>query len=50
MSENVQRLQKYRVKDMLEWWELISKKRCAHYSHLQEDDFTMRLKIPFYHK
>jgi hypothetical protein len=26
------------VKDSLEWWQLISEKRCDGYSHSQEDD------------
>jgi hypothetical protein len=27
------------VKDSLEWWQLISEKRCDGYSHSQEDDY-----------
>jgi hypothetical protein len=30
----------YRVKDSLEWWELISEKRCVSYSHSQEYDYN----------
>ena len=50
MSENVQRLKKYRVKDSLEWWYLIHEKRCDDYSHSQADDFRMRLQRNFDHK
>jgi hypothetical protein len=35
---------KYRVKDALEWWKLISEKRCDGYSHSQEDDYNEALK------
>jgi hypothetical protein len=28
----------YRVNESLEWWHLISEKRCDGYAHLQEDD------------
>ena len=45
MRKNVQRLYKYRVKDSLEWWQLISEKRCDDYSHLQEDDYNEALKV-----
>ena len=41
---NVQRLQKYRVKDSLEWWQLISEKRRDGYSHSQEDGYNEALK------
>jgi hypothetical protein len=40
---NVQRLQKYRVKDSLEWLQLISEKRCDGYSHSQEDGYNEAL-------
>jgi hypothetical protein len=43
-QRNVQRLLKYRVKDSLEWWQLISEKRCDGYSHSQEDDYNEALK------
>ena len=35
---------KYRVKDSLEWWQLISEKRCDGYLHSQEDDYNEALK------
>ena len=38
MSENVQRLQNYKVKDSLEWWQLILEKRCDGCAHSQKDD------------
>jgi len=38
MSKNVQRLENYGVKDSLEWWRLISEKRCDGCAHLQECD------------
>jgi hypothetical protein len=28
------------VKDSLEWWQLISEKRCDGYSHSQEDGYN----------
>jgi len=28
------------VKDSLEWWQLISEKRCDGYSHSQEGDYN----------
>jgi hypothetical protein len=35
------------VKDSLEWWQLISEKRCDGYSHSQEDDYNEDLKDLF---
>jgi hypothetical protein len=29
---------------LLEWWQLISEKRCDGYSHSQEDDYNEALK------
>ena len=34
----------YRVKDSLEWWQLIYEKRCDGYAHSQEDDYNEALK------
>jgi hypothetical protein len=39
-----------RKTSLLEWWWLISEKRYDGCAHSQEDDFTMRLQRPFYHK
>ena len=47
-QRNVQRLQKYRVKDSLERWQLISEKRYDGYSHLQEDDHYNEAQNPFF--
>jgi hypothetical protein len=38
ISINEINVQRYRVKDSLELWQLISEKRCDGYLHLQEDD------------
>ena len=35
------------MKDSLEWWQLISEKRCDSYSHSQEDDYNEALKAFF---
>jgi hypothetical protein len=35
------------VKDSLEWWQLISEKRCDGYSHLQEDGYNEALEAFF---
>jgi hypothetical protein len=44
MKEMYKDCKKYRVKDSLEWWQLISEKRCDGYSHSQEDDYNEDLK------
>jgi hypothetical protein len=32
-------------KSFLEWWKLISGKRCDNYAHSQEDDYNEALKV-----
>jgi hypothetical protein len=32
---------------LLEWWQLISEKRCEDYAHLQEDDYNEDLNAFF---
>ena len=39
-----------RVKDSLEWWQLISEKRCDGYGHLQEYYVYNETPKVFYHK
>jgi hypothetical protein len=39
--------EKYGVKASVEWWELISEKRCDGYSHSQEDDCYNEAPRPF---
>jgi hypothetical protein len=36
-----------RKTSLLEWWRLISEKRCDGYAHLQEDDYNEDLKAFF---
>jgi hypothetical protein len=33
-----------RKTSLLEWWQLISEKRCDRYAHSQEDDYNEALK------
>ena len=37
------------MKDSIEWWQLISEKRCDDYSHSQEDDYNEAMKA-FYNQ
>jgi hypothetical protein len=44
MKEMYRDCKKYRVKDKLEWWQLISEKRCDDCAHLPEDYYNEALK------